>query len=175
MIKNWPLLACAIFLMSFASPSWAEGAHGRPIHGLYVAELDLRPLGIDRIEKIALYLHKDGAVSYISEHELDDLESAGVGTWKRLRTGRIGLGVLTYRFGIASACPLVGLTSPPDNCVLKLGANLRQKKGGALVGKLLLTLEGAGQQLVIPVPLPFTMRPEWLVNFPGAFGGHYHH
>ena len=147
-----------------------DSGDSRGISGTYIAQLDVGALGDPRgTEFLGFVLHRDGTVSYNSEHEFMDLESAGIGVWKRLRGGRIGLGVLTYRVGEGSACALFFGIAPPANCVLKLGATLDRKRGGRLVGELTLTFETVdGETLFILPPLGIKMERLSLRDFPGA-------
>lgn len=170
MMKNVSLIVSAIILSYLATPSWADGKdHRRPIHGAYTAQLDLNPLGAVRIEAFGFILHADGTVNATSEREPDDLESAGIGLWKRLSRGQIGVGVVNFRLGNAGGCALVFGIVPPDNCVLKLGATLDREEGGGLVGNALLSFETFdGEVVTIPVPLPITMERLSLDDFPGA-------
>ena len=169
MKKNIPIVVSVIFLSYLATPAWADGGGPRSIHGAYTAQLDLNPIDIDRIEAFGFVLHTDGTVIASSEHEVDDLESAGIGVWKRLPGGQIGVGVFNFRIGIAGGCAFFGIL-PPDNCILKLGATLARQEGGGLVGNALLsfaTLDGV-VLLTIPVDLPIAMTRLSLEDFPGA-------
>lgn len=169
MMKNVPLVFGAMLLSFLAAPSWADGDQPRPVHGAYTAELNLNPLGLDRIEAFGFALHTGGTVVASSEHEVDDLESAGIGVWKALPGGQIGVGVFNFRIGTAGGCTLIFGTLPPDNCLLKLGATLERAEGGGLVGNALLSFEALdGTIVTIPVPLPFTMKRLSLGDFPGA-------
>ena len=176
-MKNFGRLLCGSMLvlcLTVVSPGvladdddYDDDYRYRGTPGAYTAHLDLRPLGIDRIEAFGVVLERDGAALFVSEHE-SDRETTGVGVWQRLRGRRIGVGVLTFRFGEESACFLVGVMSPPDNCVQKLGATLRRTKDGSFKGELFITVEGPDAEFVIPVPLPFSMKPLRLKDFPGA-------
>lgn len=169
MKKNILLIVSAIFLSYLATPSWADGKQPRSIHGAYTAQLDLNPLGIERIEAFGFVLHTDGTVIASSEHEVDDLESVGIGVWKRLPRGQIGVGYFNFRIGTGGGCAAFGFF-PPENCTLKLGATLDRAAGGGLVGNALLsfaTTDGV-VLLTIPVPLPFAMQRLSLEDFPGA-------
>lgn len=168
MIKTTRLaVACAIVMALFASPSWADGRGHHRIVGAYSAKLDLNPLGVNRIEAMAIILHQNGTVNYISEHEPNDLESAGIGVWKRLSKKRIGVGILNFRMGVEGGCTFIG-AFPPDNCVLKLGATLEQKARGHLVGELVLSFESVDAGPLVLPPLPFSMERLKIEDFPGA-------
>ena len=135
-------------------PSWTLGALGTP-----------------RIEALYVVLDQSGAAVFSSEHEADK-ESAGIGVWQWIRGGRIGLGIASFRYGpnpTDSVCALVGVTSPPGNCVLKVGGTLSRQGDGSLAGALFLTIEdldGAG--LTLPDEFPIIMRRLSLEDFPGA-------
>lgn len=149
------------------SDSDSDRHHQGPIHGAYIAQLDLNPAGLMRIEGFGFVLHKDGTVIASSEHEVDDVESAGIGVWKRLRGGKIGVGVFNFRIGTAGGCAAIFGIVPPDNCVLKLGATLDREKGGGLVGNAFLSFETLdGDVFTIPVPLPIVMERLSLEDFP---------
>lgn len=95
------------------------------------------------------------------------MESAGIGVWKRLRDGKVGLGVFNYRLGTAGGCTLFFGVVPPDNCTLKLGATLDRRQGGGLVGYAFLSFETLDGVIVpIPVPLPITLEKLGLDDFP---------
>ncbi len=167
MTKNVTLIVGAIFLLYLAAPSWAGGGEPRAIHGAYTAQLDLNPLEIERIEGFGFVLHTDGTVVASSEHEVDDLESVGIGVWKRLPGGKIGVGVFNFRIGTMGGCAFFFNISPPGNCILKLGATLDRAEGGGLVGNAFLSfkpLDGMG--FTIPVMLPITMERLSLEDFP---------
>jgi len=172
-MKNVLLVISAVLLSHLASLAWADGDsqdghRQRPIGGAYRAQLDLNPLDVERIETLGMVLHADGTVSYNSEIESFDSESAGIGVWKRLRGGQIGLGVLGFRVGDASGCAAIFGLVPPDNCILKAGATLDREEAGRLVGSVILTFETLdGVQFSLP-PLPLTMEPLGLEDFPGA-------
>ena len=139
----------ALLVVGSAVPAGAEVA------GAYMARLDLKPLGVQRVERLAMILHESGAVTFISEHETDK-ESAGVGTWKDLGGGMISIGALGFRHGATSLCGVVGVTSPPGNCLLQVGGVLKQN-GNKLVGELTLSLrrtKGKGGALVLGDPFP---------------------
>jgi hypothetical protein len=162
-------IAVLLFLGDFARAEAAENESA--LAGPYMALLDLGALGAPRIEALGVYLDSNGGVLLMSEHE-DDKESAGVGVWRLLRGGRIGIGVFSFRFGPepgAGACGLIGVTSPPDNCILKVGGTLARKKG-FLEGELFLTIESLDglTVLTVPAPLPITMERLSLADFPGA-------
>ncbi len=118
-------------------------------------------------EDFGFVLHTDGTVLASSEHEVDDVESAGIGVWKHLPGGQIGMGVFNYRIGTAGGCALIFGIVPPDNCLLKLGATLDRRKGGGLVGFAFLSFETLdGTVVTIPVPLPITLERLSLEDFP---------
>jgi len=163
------VLAMAV-LLGIGGPARAE-ADGEGLAGSYLALLDLGALGAPRIEALGVYLDSNGGALLISEHEADK-ESAGVGVWRMVRGGRIALGIFSFRYGPEpgeGACGLIGVTSPPDNCVLKVGGTLARKKGH-LEGELFLTIESlAGLTVVtVPAPLPIVMETLRLEDFPGA-------
>ena len=181
-LKSLAMLAIGV-LFVVGNPVPVE-VGGEAIAGSYLALLDLGPLGFgSRIETFGVYLDDNGGVLMTSEHE-DDKESAGVGVWEHLGGGLIGIGTFNFRFGPAPAtslCGFVGVTSPPDNCVLKLGATLSREHdsdsdsdsdsgGGVLVGELFLTIENLDGTVVheFPPPLPITMERLRLEDFPGA-------
>ena len=156
-----------------AQAASADARATSDIPGSYLAMLDLTPLGFGpRIEALGVVLDSGGRALFISEHEADK-ESAGVGVWGHLRGGRIGLGILSFRIGpdpASSICGLVGATSPPDNCFLKVGGTLSRESGGGLEGELFLTIESLDGMNVFtfPNPLPLSMEPLRLEDFPGA-------
>ncbi len=155
------------------SDSDSDRHHQGPIFGAYIAQLDLSPIDPSgRIEALGIVLHADGTVSYISEHEPMDLESAGIGLWERLRGRRIGMGVLGFHVGDSSGCFFIFGILPPDNCVLKIGATFDREKSGRLVGKAILTFETLdGVPFELP-PLDITMERLSLKDFPGALPSH---
>lgn len=180
-LKTLAMLTIGV-LFAVANPARVEaqgvggvgaGTAARDVAGSYLALLDLTPLGFGpRIETLGMILDDDGSVVMTSEHE-EDKESAGVGVWQHLGSGAIGIGVASFRLGPdpgTSICGVVGLTSPPDNCFLKVGGVLVRADGGGLVGELLLTVEtlDGATQFVFPDPLPIAMRRLTLDEFPGA-------
>jgi len=168
-MKNVPLVISAICLSYLATPSWADGDQPRSIHGAYTAELDLRPLDIPVIEAFGFVLHTDGTLIATSEHEVDDLESAGIGVWKPLPGGRIGLGYFNFRIGTGGGCTILFGIVPPENCSVKLGATV-DREDGRHVGEALVSFETRdGTIVTLPVFLPFTMTRLSLEDFPGAF------
>jgi hypothetical protein len=172
------LAVCLLFAVGDSVPVEAQATSGgaratSDIPGSYWAQLDLTPLGFGpRIEALGVSLDSGGRALMISEHEADK-ESAGVGVWRHVRGNRIGLGMLSFRIGpdpASSICGLVGATSPPDNCVLKVGGTLGRSTGGGLQGDVLLTIESLDGMDVFtfPNPLPISMVPLTLQDFPGA-------
>jgi hypothetical protein len=152
-----------------ASPTVFATTGEGSIPGTYSALLDLEPLGTPRIEALGVVLGRDGGVIIVTEHEADK-ESTGVGIWERLPGGLIGMGALSFRFGpdpVASICGLVGVISPPGNCVLKFGATLRQEMDGILVGEMIITVESTDGSVVLVLPdaLPIFMEPLRLEDF----------
>jgi hypothetical protein len=163
------VIAVLLVLGNSAPVDAAEDEGG--LAGPYLALLDLGALGAPRIEMLGVYLDNNGGVLMISEHE-DDKESAGVGVWRVLKGGRVAMGISSFRYGPqpgAGACGVIGVTSPPDNCVLKVGGTLARKRG-FLEGELFLTIESLDGLTVvtIPAPLPITMERLSLADFPGA-------
>lgn len=152
-------------------PVEADG-NANSIAGSYRAELDLGPLGTPRIEALYVILDQNGSVLFTSEHE-SDKEATSVGAWKYLPGGQIGLGAATFRYGpdpASSICDLVGVVSPPDNCVLKVGGTVSRQADQTLAGEMLLTVENLDGSAVITLPaaLPIVMRRLTLADFPGA-------
>jgi hypothetical protein len=172
------LVVGVLFVVGDPMPVQARGASAgaratSDIPGSYLAMLDLTPLGFGpRIEALGVVLDSGGRALFISEHEADR-ESAGVGVWGHLRGGMIGLGILSFRIGpepATSICGLVGATSPPENCFLKVGGTLGRTTGGGLEGELFLTIESLDGMSVVtlPNPLPLSMERLSLQDFPGA-------
>ena len=132
--KPLAMLAISVlFVVGSAAPVEAQGG-GRSIAGSYWALLDLGALGDPRIEALGVILDQNGAVLFTSEHE-EDKESPGVGAWGHLPGGKIGLGAASFRYGpnpIDSVCALVLVTSPPDNCVLKVGGTVSRQADESL-------------------------------------------
>ncbi len=152
----------------------AEAGPPAPVAGAYIADLDLGGLGAPRIEQLYVILGAHGSVLFTSEHEADK-ESAGIGSWKRLTRGRIGLGAASFRYGPdaeTSICGTVGVESPPGNCVLKVGGTIRRVGHGAWAGELFLTVETLDGTTTFAFPgdppLPISMRRLALEDFPGA-------
>ena len=122
-----------------------------------------------QINSFGFVLHPDGTLIATSEHEVDDLESAGIGVWEPLRGGQIGLGYFNWRIGTGGGCTAFFGVVPPANCSLRLGA-IVNREDGRLVGNALVSFEKRdGTIFTIPVPLPFTMTRLNLEDFPGAF------
>lgn len=181
MKTNWIKSAFVFVALSYSLAAAADSGKANWGYywghdGAYVAELDLNPLGIPRIEAIALVLHRNGTANFISEHEPSDLSTSGVGVWERLGRNKIGIGLLVYRMsesGAPTVCANI-MVSSPDNCVLKIGTAVTRISHGVYSGSMLLTIEGPaipGEEKVvlqIPVELPFTMRRLDLAEFPGA-------
>ena len=167
------IVVAVLFVVGSAAPVEAKKG-GRSIAGSYWALLDLGALGDPRIEALGVILDQNGSVLFTSEHEADK-ESPGVGAWRHLPGGKIGMGAASFRFGpnpIDSVCALVLVTSPPDNCVLKVGGTLSRDGNGGLEGDLFLTVENldGSEVLTIPAPLPITMERLRPSDFPGALG-----
>jgi hypothetical protein len=83
------------------------------------------------------------------------------------------VGLLSFHIGpepTSSLCSLVGATSPPDNCILKVGGVLSRSGGGSLAGEILLTIESVdgAHAVTFPHPLPLTAERMSLEDFPGA-------
>lgn len=181
MNMKWMRFSLAVVALFFSLSATADGNKYNWQYfwghdGTYVAELDLNPLGINRIEAMALTLHRNGTVTFISEHEPGEVSSSGLGVWERLGRGKIGIGIMMYRMSEPDA-PIICanlMVQTPDNCVLKLGMKLTRESWGAYTGNQLLTIEGPtvpGEEKVaveIPVELPFKMRRVDLSEFPGA-------
>ncbi|MDX1384327.1 MAG: hypothetical protein R3190_11820 [Thermoanaerobaculia bacterium] len=162
------VLAVGALVFSSAGPAVAQGGS---IAGSYWAFLDLGALGAPRIEQLGIILDDNGSVLLVSEHE-DDKESTGVGAWGHLPGGLIGMGVASFRYGGAMpVCDLVGETSPPDNCILKVGGVLGRDPDGGLSGIMYLTVENLAGSSVLefaPLEFPITMEKLGLGDFPGA-------
>lgn len=167
-----------LFVVGNPVPAEAQGTSAgaratSDIPGSYLAMLDLTPLGFGpRIEALGVSLDSGGRALMVSEHEADK-ESAGVGVWGHVRGGMIGMGILSFRIGpdpASSICGLVGATSPPENCYLKVGGTLGRKAGGGLEGELFLTIESldGADVFTFPNPLPISMERLSLQDFPGA-------
>jgi hypothetical protein len=143
---------------------------GQSIAGAYLGLLDLTPLGFGpRIETVYIVLDNSGAAVFTSEHE-EDKESAGVGVWQQISHGTIGLGVASFRYGpdiATSICALVGVDSPPGNCVLKVAGTVARAEGGGLEGALLLSVEDLDATVVVTIPawLPLSMEKLTLGDF----------
>ncbi len=174
--KSLLTICVCVFASGAATANVGQGAsaaqnYGERVNGAYVARLDLRPLGIMHTEAMAIILHKNGTVNFVSEHEMNDLGSSGLGVWKRGSKRHISMGILNYRSGVEGVCQLIAV-SPPDNCVLKLGAKLTRKSRGRYVGEMFLTVEAPDHldvdTLAIPIALPMTMERMRLGDFPGA-------
>lgn len=168
--------AAMAFVLIVTGVAFIEPVEARPqgIAGSYVAELDLGGLGAPRIEILYMILDQNRSVLFTSEHE-GDKESAGIGTWRRIPGGGIALGVASFRYGPDpenSICGTVGVTSPPGNCVLKVGGTVRRANDGTLVGELFLTVETTDgtTSFAFPgdPPLPIVMRRLSVDDFPGA-------
>ena len=168
-MEKLPLVVSAIFLSYLAAPASADENKPRSIHGAYTAELDLNPINIPLVERFGFILHTDGTLVASSEHEVDDMESVGIGVWKSLPRGQIGLGYFNFRIGTMGGCTVIFGVVPPENCTLKLGATVEREDGG-LVGNALISFEKRdGTVVTIPVLLPFAMTRLSLEDFPGAF------
>ena len=173
-LKSLVVLAMGVlFVVGNPVPVKAE-VSAKDVAGSYLALLDLGGLGAPRIEASLVYLDQNGGVLSTTEHEADK-ESAGVGVWKHLPGGQIGMGVSSFRFEpdpATSVCGLVGVTSPPDNCVLKFGGILSPQADGSLAGDLFLTIETLDGSMVLAFPgdpaLPISMKRLSLEDFPGA-------
>ncbi len=174
------LIRIGLLLTSLSAVGYAhaEGGHygwghhngAKGIAGAYNAKLDLNPLGIKRIEAMSLILHRNGTVSFASEHEPNDLSTSGIGVWQRIAKRKIAIGLHIYRMGFEGVCQFVAVTEP-DNCVLQLGATLTRKRNGNLNGMMLLTVVGPDDKpAVAPIPaaLTFTMEPMRLEDFRGT-------
>lgn len=178
MIRYASLAVSALLLTYFANPSWADDDHGkgkhyRSVNGAYTAQLDLSPLGIDRVESFGFVLHADRTVVASSEHEVNDLESAGIGVWDKLRGAKVAMGVFNFRMGTEGGCAGIFEVVPPGNCILKLGATMKRVKGGGLVGNAFLSFETLdGVAVPIPVPLPLVMERIRLEDFPRPMAAH---
>ncbi len=125
------VLAIGAFLVATSAAPVA--AQGKDIAGSYWALLNLDAI-VDggRVETLGVILDQNGAVLFTSEHEADK-ESPGVGAWRHLPGGLIGMGASSFRFGpnpVDSICALIGVDSPPDNCVLKVGGTLSRDGAG---------------------------------------------
>lgn len=168
--KSLAVLAISMFLF-VANPVRAQ-TEAKSIAGSYLALLDLGAFGAPRIETFYMILGRSGALLYTSEHE-SDKESPGVGVWKRLQGGEIGLGAASFRFGpdpASSVCALIAVVSPPDNCVLKIGGTVSQQADGSLAGELFLTVENLDGTVDFEFPgdVPISMTRLRLEDFPGA-------
>ena len=170
MNMKWLTLTFAVLALAHSITTVADASADDGFHGAYVAKLDLNPLGIPRIEAMALILHKDGTVSFTSEHEPNDLSTSGIGVWQQLSKNRIGLGLFVYRMGVEGVCGAVGVMTP-DNCVLRIGSTLRLTRHGSLRGTMLLTIEGP-DVVELPPKLPFKMRRLHLSEFRGSLPRH---
>ena len=179
MNKKWIKAALAGLALTYSFAANADGNHWAFFwghEGTYVADLDLRPLGIEHTEEMVLVLHRNGTVNFLSEHELNDLSSSGAGVWERIGRNTIGIGVLMSRVGEPgppTVCANSGAVKPV-NCVLKFGAKMQRTSHGSYTGIMLLTVEEPeipGEEktvLHIPIELPFNMRRMDLSEFPGA-------
>ena len=162
-------LATALAVILSVVPA---GAQGFGIAGAYRAELDLGALGEPRIEILYVILDQSRSVLFTSEHEADK-ESPGVGVWRPLGGGQIGLGASSFRYGPdpeSSICGLVEVESPPGNCVLKVGGTVIRHGSGTLAGDLFLSIETTDGSVVLELPgaLPIVMERLSLEDFPGA-------
>ena len=160
-------LALALLIaLANAAPVMAQGG-ARDIAGSYIALLDLEGLREPPIETLYVVLDLSGSALFVSEHE-DDKESTGVGVWRHLRGGKIGMGVASFRYA-NPACELVGAPSPPNNCVLKVGGTLERVHGGGLEGELAATLESVDATVVVPLgSFPVVMEKLELGDFPST-------
>ena len=172
--KSLLVLAVAVLFVVGAPLPVAADDDDRPsrVAGAYRAELDLGALGAPRIEILYVIMGLEGSVLFTSEHEADK-ESAGVGIWRRVSGGGIFLGAASFRYGpdpATSACAGVGVTSPPGNCVLKVGGTVERQGDGSYAGNLFLSIEttDASSVIEVPAPLPITMERLTPGDFPGA-------